>query len=57
MKRRRNTEEIYEDRCNRIRERYAEDDKQFIGKEIREAADNLLGLNNKIIEIVMEKNE
>lgn len=55
MKKRRSTEEIYESLCNRIRERYAEDGEQLTDKEVREAADNLLGLCNKIVEIEMKK--
>lgn len=55
MKKQRSTEEIYESLCNRIRKRYAEDGVQLTDKEIKEAADNLLGLCNKIIEIEIKK--
>ena len=47
MKKQRSTEEIYESLCNRIRERYAEDGEQLTDKEVREAADNLLGFYNR----------
>ena len=57
MKKQRSTEEIYESLCNCIRQRYAEDGEQLTDKEVREAADNLLGLCNKIVEIEMSKNE
>ena len=55
MKKQRSTEEIYESLCNRIRQRYAEDGEQLTDKEVRDAADNLLGLCNKIVEIEMSK--
>lgn len=48
-------DEIYEAICNRIRERYAEDGEQLTDKEVIEAADNLLGLCNKIVEIEINK--
>lgn len=57
MKKQRSTEEIYESLCKRIRQRYAEDGEQLTDKEVREAADNLLGLCNKIVEIEMKKDE
>lgn len=57
MKKQRSTEEIYESLCNRIRQRYAEDGEQLTDKEVREAANNLLGLCDKIIEIEMQKDE
>lgn len=36
---------------------YAEDGEQLTDKEVREAADNLLGLCNKIVEIETKKDE
>ncbi len=55
MNKRRSTEEIYESLCNRIRERYADEGEQLTDKEVRAAADNLLGLCNKIVEIEISK--
>jgi hypothetical protein len=57
MNTRRSIDEIYESLCSRIRARYAEDGEHLTDKEVREAADNLLGLCNKIIEIEMSKDE
>jgi len=57
MKKQRSLDEIYESLCNRIRDRYAEDGEQLTDKEAREAADNLLGLCNKIVEIEINKNK
>ncbi|MCH2546940.1 MAG: hypothetical protein MK052_04935 [Alphaproteobacteria bacterium] len=62
MKKQRSTEEIYENLCNCIRERYAKDGEQLTDKEVREAADNLLGLCNKIVDgeykkLLEEKND
>jgi len=51
----RSLDEIYEAMRMRIRQRYAEDGEQLTDKEVREAADNLLGLCNKIIEIEIKK--
>ena len=55
MNTQRNIDEIYESLCNRIRQRYAEDGEQLTDKEVREAADNLPGLYNEIIEIEMKR--
>ena len=55
MKKQRSLDEIYESLYSRIRERYAEDGEQLTDKVVRGAADNLLGLCNKIIEIEMKQ--
>jgi hypothetical protein len=57
MNKLRSTEEIYESLCNRIRQSYAGDGEQLTEKEIREVAENLLGLCNNIVEIEMNKDE
>ena len=57
MNTQRSIDEIYESLCNRIRQRYAEDGEQLTDKEVRDAADNLLGLCNKIVEIEMSNDE
>lgn len=57
MNEKRSLDEIYQSICNRIRNQYAERGEHLTDKEVREAADNLLGFCNKVIEIHMEKDK
>ena len=55
MKKQRSTEEIYENLCNRIHERYAEQGIEVSDEEVKKAADNLLRFCNRIAEIATEE--
>lgn len=50
----RSLDEIYEDICNRIRERYLEQGIGVSDEEVKKAADNLLRYCNRIIDIETE---